>query len=195
MRLLGRATSGNVQKVIFLLEEIAVDYEREDYGRTFNNTGTAEYLAINPTGKVPALVDGDATMWESHTILRYVAAKHGSDLLPSDLAARAKVECWMDWLLATLNGTYLTLFKATKGGGDAPATAVSDLGVALTLVDGQLAGRGYLAGETFSLADIALAPIIHRCLGFPVDRPDLPNLAAWHARISARPAFQKATAA
>ena len=74
-KLLGRATSGNVQKVIFLLKEINAAYERVDYGRQFENTTTPEYLAMNPTQKVPTLVDGDLTIWESHTILRYVAAK------------------------------------------------------------------------------------------------------------------------
>lgn len=192
MKLLGRATSGNVQKVIFLLEELGADYTREDYGRTFGNTATPEYLAINPTGKVPSLVDGDTAIWESHTILRYIAAKTGSDLLPADPAERAKVECWMDWLLATLNGTYVTLFKATKDGGTAPEGAVSELGTALGMLDARLADSDYVAGGKLSLGDIALGPIVHRCLGFPVERPDLPNLSAWHARLLGRPAFQKA---
>lgn len=193
MKVLGRATSGNVQKVLFLLEELGADYTREDYGRTFNNTSTDEYLAINPTGKVPSLVDGDTKIWESHTILRYIAAKAGSDLLPSDPPARTKVECWMDWLLATLNGTYVTLFKATKDGGEGPEDAVKELGAALTMLDAHLASNDYVAGSSMSLADIALGPIVHRCLGFPVARPDLPNLEAWHKRMLERPAFQKAT--
>lgn len=192
MKLLGRATSGNVQKVLFLLEEIGADYTREDYGRQFGNTATDEYLAMNPTGKVPTLVDGDVVVWESHSILRYAASKLGSDLYPGDPATRADVERWMDWLLATLNATYVTLFKATKDGGEGPAFAVTELGSALGLLDGQLGKHDYLAGSALSLADIAMAPIVHRCLGFPVARPDVPNVAAWHDRIAARPAFKKA---
>ena len=89
LRLLGRNTSGNVQKVIFLLEELGAPYAREDYGRQFNNTQDAAYLKLNPNGKVPTLVDGDTVIWESNTILRYLAAKHEKDALyPTDPAAR-----------------------------------------------------------------------------------------------------------
>ena len=81
IKLLGRQTSGNVQKVLFLLEEIHMPYTREDYGRQFNNTQTdAEYHALNPNAKVPTLVDGDLVIWESNTILRYLAALHAPAL-------------------------------------------------------------------------------------------------------------------
>ena len=103
IRLLGRQTSGNVQKVLFLLEEIGVPYTREDYGRQFNNTQTPEYLALNPNGKVPTLVDGDTVIWESNTILRYLAAKHAPQLTGATPAERTEVERWMDWLLAAVN--------------------------------------------------------------------------------------------
>ena len=76
IRLLGRQTSGNVQKVIFCLEELGVPYIREDYGRQFGNTLTDEYRKLNPNAKVPTLIDGDLVIWESHTILRYLAAVH-----------------------------------------------------------------------------------------------------------------------
>ena len=92
LRVLGRATSGNVQKVLFYLEETGTPYSREDYGRQFNNTG-GDYLKLNPNGKVPTVVDGDTVIWESHTILRYLASKAGkTDLYPTDLAARSQVE-------------------------------------------------------------------------------------------------------
>ena len=94
MKLLGRKTSGNVQKVLFLLEELKLPYEREDYGRQFNNTQTPDYLRLNPNAKVPTLVDGKLVIWESNTILRYLAAKANSSLLPADPAARTHVERW-----------------------------------------------------------------------------------------------------
>lgn len=193
MKLLGRATSGNVQKVIFLLEEEGLSYEREDYGKQFGNTTTEDYLAMNPNGKVPTFVDGDLVIWESNSILRYIARKSKSALYPSDLGDRSQVERWMDWLLASLNGAYVAIFKATKAGDDVPAAAVSEMGAALKILEAHLADSPYLAGENFSLADIALGPIVHRCLGFPVDRPSTPNVSAWHERISSRAAFQKAT--
>src|ERR1700721_4661849 len=116
LRVLGRGTSGNVHKVIWLLEELGQPYAREDYGRQFNNTQTEAYLALNPTGKVPTLVDGDVSIWESNTILRYLCSKSGGGtaLYPTDPAARTQVERWMDWQLASLNGPYLGVFREAK---------------------------------------------------------------------------------
>ncbi len=191
MKVLGRATSGNVQKVLFLLEETGTDYTREDYGRQFGNTDSAEYLALNPTGKVPTLIDGKVTVWESHAILRYVAAKLKSPLYPQDVVARAGIDPWMDWLLATLNGTYVTIFKAAKGGGEVSDASAAELRDALTLLDARLGNAAFLAGEVFSIADVALGPIVHRCLGFPVELPALEHLRTWHSRLADREAFAK----
>ncbi len=193
MKILGRGTSGNVQKVVFLMHELQMDFTREDYGRQFGNTATADYLAMNPTGKVPTLCDGDAVIWESNTILRYVAAKVGSPLYPADPLARAQIELWMDWLLASLNGAYVACFKAVKGGEAVPAAAAKEVAGGLSLLDDRLAKTTYLAGGSFTLADICLAPIVHRCLGFPIDLPALENLRRWHGAITERPAFQQAT--
>ena len=100
LKLLGRKTSGNVQKVLFLLEEIGVPYAREDYGRQFQNTATPEYLALNPTSKVPTLVDGDLVVWESNTILRYLAALHAPQLAGATRCREVRrwsggwISCW-----------------------------------------------------------------------------------------------------
>ena len=197
IRLLGRATSGNVQKVIFLLEEMGLPYRREDYGRQFNNT-SGDYLKLNPTGKVPTLLDNETAIWESNTILRYLAAKNGSPLYPSEPARRSHVERWMDWLLASLNAPYLGLFReAKKASSERAASWTADakeMATQLQLLDSQLAKHPYIAGEELSIADIALAPIVARCTGFPIELPALPNLKAWEERIAARPAFKKATA-
>jgi glutathione S-transferase len=199
IRLLGRATSGNVQKVIFFLEEAKVPYAREDYGRQFGNTLTDAYRALNPTAKVPTLVDGELVIWESHTILRYLAALHAPKLTGATPAERSHVERWMDWLLATLNTPYVAVFKDAKNPPEsrAPDFAEQSKAVieALALLDGQLAKRQWLALDRFTLAEIALAPIVKRCLGFPIGRPALPGLEKWQATIDARPAFQVAVGA
>ncbi len=196
LRLLGRATSGNVQKVMFLLEELAIPHTREDYGRLFGNTATPDYLAMNPTGKVPTLVDGDVVIWESHTILRYLAAKHASPLYPTDLAARSQVERWMDWGLASLNPVFLGGFRDAKKpeAERAPDTA-KNLAAELAIVEQRLTTSPWLAGDDMSLADIALGPILRRCIAFPFERPPTPHLAAWCAKLAERPAFVTATAA
>jgi glutathione S-transferase len=200
LRLLGRNTSGNVQKVIFLLEELDAPYTREDYGRQFNNTQDAAYLKLNPNGKVPTLVDGDTVVWESNTILRYLATKHKKDTLyPTDPAARTQVERWMDWLLAAVNYQYVQVFKdSKKAANERAATFEADakeLAAQLSILDGALVGKAWVAGKDFTIADVALGPIMHRCLDFPIALPALSNLKAWREKLKERPAFKKATGA
>src|SRR5262245_50744140 len=200
LRVLGRSTSGNVQKVVWLLEEMTTPYQREDYGRQFNNTQDAAYLKLNPNGKVPTLVDGDTVIWESNTILRYLASKHKKDALyPTDIAARTQVERWMDWLLASLNYHYVQVFKdSKKAANERAATFEADakeLGAQLSILEGALAGKTWVTGNNFTIADVALGPIVHRCLDFPITLPALRNLKAWRGRLVERPAFKKATGA
>ena len=200
LRLLGRNTSGNVQKVIFCLEELGFPYGREDYGRQFGNTQTDEYRKLNPNGKVPTLVDGDVVIWESNTILRYLASKLKNDTLyPAGLAPRTQVERWMDWLLASLNYHYVQVFKDSKKPANERAATfeadANELGAQLSILDGAIAGKAWVAGNDFTIADIALGPIVHRCLDFPVALPALGNLKSWREKLRERPAFKKATGA
>lgn len=197
-RLLGRKTSGNVQKVIFMLEELGVKYERADYGRQFENTTTPEYRAMNPTSKVPTLVDGAASIWESNTILRYLAAKERPELAGSTPAERSEVERWMDFLLAAVNPGYLAAFKGAKLAPEEQTPEykeqTKDLAAQLAIIDGHLSGKEYLALGRLTIADIALAPIMKRCLDFKIERKPMPELERWMANIAARPAFKAAPA-
>jgi len=199
LRLLGRATSGNVQKVLWLLEELGLEYQREDYGRQFGNTADAAYLSLNPTGKVPTLVDGDIVVWESNTILRYLCAREASDFLPMDPAACSSAERWMDWQLASLNGPYLDVFRESKKGEAERSPELSKLGEALAgqlkLLDGHLVGHEWLGDGAMTVAEFALGPIVHRCLHFPIDLPDFRNLRRWHDKLASREAFRKVVAA
>jgi len=196
-KLLGRTTSGNVQKVIFLLKETNTPYEQVDYGRQFENTTlTPEYLAMNPTQKVPTLVDGSLSIWESHTILRYLASKEKSALYPTDAGARSQVERWMDWLLAALNSAYLGGFKdAKKPEAERAPDTVKNLSAELTILEKHLAANAWVAGKDMSLADIAMGPIVKRCVAFPFAMPAMPHISAWLAKLAERPAFVAATAA
>jgi glutathione S-transferase len=196
IQLLGRATSGNVQKVLFLLEELGLPYERKDYGKQWENTTTPEYSAMNPIKKVPTLVDGGNVIWQSNTILRYLAGKNPTPLYPADPAQRAKIDSWMDWTLSELNGTYLGGFKdAKKPEAERSPDTAPNLAAELKVLEAQLAKNAFVAGAQFSLADIALGPIVKRCIAFPLGLPAFPKTAAWVAALQARPAFQKAVAA
>lgn len=199
IRLLGRQTSGNVQKVLFCLEEMGLKYVREDYGRQFNNTNTDAYRRLNPNMKVPTLVDGDVVIWESHTILRYLAALHAPKLTGATPAERSHVERWMDWLLGALNTPYVAVFKdarkpAAERAADFAAQS-ADLVAQLNILDGHIAGKSWFALDRLTLADIALAPLVTRCLAFPIEKPALPELSRWMKAIEARPAFAVATGA
>jgi glutathione S-transferase len=197
IRILGRSTSGNVQKVLFFLEEVGLKYTREDYGRQFNNTNTDAYKKLNPNMKVPTLVDGDLVAWESHTILRYLAALHAPHLTGATPAERTHVERWMDWNLGALNTPYVAVFKDAKKpeaerGADFAAQS-ADLVAQLKILDGFIAGQSWFALDRFTLADISLAPVVARCLGFPIEKPALPELTRWMKAIETRPAFAVAT--
>ena len=199
IRILGRATSGNVQKVLFFLEEVGLKYVREDYGRQFNNTNTDAYRKLNPNMKVPTLVDGDLSSWESNTILRYLAATHAPQLTGATPAEKTYVERWMDWMLASLNTPYVAVFKDAKKpvaerAADFAAQS-ADLVAQLKILDGHIAGKQWFALDRFTLAEIALAPVVKRCLDFPIERPEYAELMRWMKSVEARPAFAVATGA
>lgn len=200
IRLLGRQTSGNVQKVIFFLEETGTPYVREDYGRTFNgNTLTEAYKKLNPNAKVPTLIDGDTVIWESHTILRYLAATYRPALTGSTPAERSYVERWMDWLLGALYGPFLAMFRnASKPSAErAPDfdAQLADMVAQLKILDEHLAGKNWIALDRLTIADMALCTIVKRCMEFPVEKPAFPEIKRWLAAIESRPAFVAATKA
>jgi glutathione S-transferase len=188
-----------VQKVIFCLEELGLPYVREEYGRQFGNTLTDEYRKLNPNAKVPTLIDGDLVIWESHTILRYLAAVHRPTFTGATPAERTMAERWMDWLLGALNTPYVAVFKDAK---KAPAERApdfaaqsADLVTQLKILDGHIAGRDWFALDRITIADMALGPIVKRCLEFPIERPACSELERWQAAVNARPGFAVAIGA
>ncbi len=193
-RILGRANSSNVMKVIWLLEELHLPYTREDYGGPFQNTATPEYRALNPNGFVPTLVEDGFVLWESNAILRYLATGAPA-LWPTDPRARANIDRWMDWQQTTHNRPGSLVFQGlvrtppAQRDPAAIATALAELAGVWSLLDQTLAAHPYVAGSAFTLADIPLGIHVHRWFAFPVDRPDLPHLRAWYDRLLARPAY------
>ncbi len=195
----GRASSSNVMKVMFLCEELGVAFERLDAGGIFGRLREPAYLAMNPMARVPTVVEGDGfALWESNAICRYLCATRGGAALhPAEPRARAQVEKWMDWQLGHLNAPMttilFTLYRTPEGERDMAALArARDEAEALwDIVEAALDGRDWLGGDALSLADIALAPYLHRWLSFPVERRPQPRLAAWHGRLRARPGFTR----
>jgi glutathione S-transferase len=195
----GRHNSNNVKKALWCAEELGLDYEHIPAGGAFGMVNDAAYRALNPNGLVPTLRDGDFILWESNAIVRYLAAKHPEGgLYPEDPAKRAIGDRWMDWATSTLAPTVgpLTLgwVRTKPENRDLAALEATRqrCAAALAIVDAALAETPYLSGETFGMGDIPMGPFAYTWFGLPIERPELPNLAAWYQRLTARPAYQKA---
>jgi glutathione S-transferase len=198
LKIWGRATSSNVQKVLWCCAELDLEFERVDVGGPFGGNRDPEYLAMNPNGLVPTVKDGDLVMWESNTICRYLAAtRNGEHLYPRDPAARTHVERWMDWQLAVIappmGQLLFGLVRSTPETRDPAAieSARRRAAASWTIVDDEIKNQPYLAGDHLSLAEIVLGTLIYRWFAFPIERPELPNLRAWYGRMHQRPGFKK----
>ena len=198
LKIWGRTTSSNVQKVLWCCAELGIDYERVDLGGPFGGNQDPEYLALNPNGLVPTVKDGDLVMWESNTICRYLCATRNGDwLYPKEPSARTHVERWMDWQLASVGppmaALLMSLIRSRPEQRDQGAieAARRKALAAWTIADDALDGRPFLAGQELSLAEIALGTQVYRWHAFPIERPPLNNLKAWYERLRQRPAFKK----
>jgi glutathione S-transferase len=197
LKILGRTSSLNVRKVLWTCDELGLAYEREDWGAGFASTTSPEFLALNPNGLVPVLIDAHGALYESNTICRYLAGRYGGDLLlPTEPRSRALVEQWMDWQATGLNPTwgyaFLALGRPTPGYDDTAkiAASVSAWNAAMAILDAQLQTTGvYAAGPDFTLADVVLGVSVHRWMTTPMARAGLLAVDAYYARLKARPAF------
>ena len=195
MKLWGRLSSINVQKVVWCLDELGLRFERVDAGGEYGVVDTPEYRRLNPNGRVPTLDDDGFVLWESNAILRYLAATRSGDVLwPVDPRTRADIDRWMDWQSTTatpgMRDAFWQLIRTDPQHRDPSLVARSAAASedAAAILDGHLATRQFVAGERFSLADIVLGVHAHRWLSLPLERTPRPNLEAWYARLARRPA-------
>jgi glutathione S-transferase len=195
MKLLGRLSSINVRKVMWTAAQLGLALEREDWGAGFRSPREPEFLALNPNGLIPVLIDGPTVLWESNTLCRYLAARQGDTaLLPAAPADRARVEQWMDWQAGELNNAWRVAFMAHVRGVPATAEAIAASEAAwnhhMGLLDAQLAHTGAFAcGPDFTLADVVLGLSCQRWQATPIAHADLPAVAAYLGRLSQRPGF------
>jgi glutathione S-transferase len=194
----GRANSLNVQKVMWCLAELGVPCRRIDVGMQYGGNDTPEFLAKNPNGRVPVLEEESGfTLWESNTIVRYLAAKHGAGRLwPADPARRADSERWMDWQITTVDRPLFTVFwglvrsPAEKRDMKAIEAARDALGDLWKIADARLADRPYLGGDTLTIGDIPLGAVAHRWFNLPIDLPSCPNVEGWYKRLGERAPYR-----
>ncbi|EKS69702.1 MULTISPECIES: glutathione S-transferase N-terminal domain-containing protein [Caballeronia] len=196
----GRANSVNVQKVLWCCDELGLAYERIDAGLQFGRNNEPDYLAMNPMGRVPTLVDGDFVLWESNSVIRYLAMQYGgaSTLYPAEPKVRASADRWLDWTLSTLQPAERPVFwgyiRTSAADRDAQqlAAAASEVEKLWRVIDAHLKGRDYLEGNTFTLADLVVAAYARRWFGIAeLVRPALPELERWYVGITQRPGFAR----
>jgi len=197
LKIWGRNNSVNVQKVLWCCEEMHVQYQRLDAGGSFGVVNTPQYRALNPNGLVPTIEDGPFVLWESNTIVRYLAAKHSSGKLwPEDLKVRAEGDKWMDWQIGMFWPSFRALFwnlvRTPVEQRDEKAIEESRLktGEILEYLDTHLKNRMYVAGEDLTMGDIPMGCAIWRWMALPIERPVLSNLQRWFDTLRERPAYK-----
>ena len=198
LRVFGRKSSFNVQKVMWLVDELGLPHEHIPLGGAHGGLDAPEFLAMNSNGLIPIIDDAGAVVWESHAILRYLAARHGRDRFWSeDPAARSQWDRWLDWARAFqedfLTGVFWGLYRTPEAQRDwrAIERSIVRTGEHLKLLDRVLEARQFLSGDDFTLADIPSGALLYRCFELDIARPETPNVEAWYARLRARPAYQR----
>ena len=197
LKILGRNNSSNVQKVIWACEEMGLAYEREDIGGPFGGNQAPEYLAMNPNGVIPTIVDDDFVLWESNVIVRYLSDKHRPNvLLPESSAERAIAEQWMDWQQTAVGPAMVPVFwglvrtPVAERDQEAISAGRDRYEFFMTMLDNRLSESAYIAGEQFSMGDIPIGIMAYRWFTLDMERAELPHLARWYDNLSQRAAFK-----
>ena len=199
VKIWGRCSSFNVQKVLWLAGELGLPFENIPVGGRFGGLDDPAFLAMNPHGRIPVLEDGALAVWESHAILRYLAARHGAGAFwADDPAARSAIDGWMDWAQTALlpdflGGVFWGFYRTPPARRNEPAIAASLARCAghFGLIERLLEGRPFLLGEALTLADIPIGSALYRWFELDIHRPKLPNLQAWYERLQDRPAYRE----
>ena len=198
LKILGKAASLNVRKVLWTCSELDIPFEREDWGAGFQSPSQAAFVALNPNATVPVIVDGDFVLWESNAICRYLCANSPEQhLLPATPRARALVEQWMDWQATELNNAWRYAFMALVRESPAHrdpeqiAASIASWHRHISILERQLTITGaYVTGTQFSLADVVLGLSVNRWLLTPMERPDYPAVLAYVERLGEHSGFR-----
>jgi glutathione S-transferase len=198
LKIYGRANSINVRKVLWVADEIGIAYDREDWGRGYRPVTDPEYKRLNRFERVPTIDDDGFILRESNTIVRYLTTKHGrTDLFPTDLQARFRVEAWMDWasndLYEHIRPVVHALVFKTPGYED-PEIAkkgAQNWGKAMQMLEDQLASSGpFLMGDAFTIADIPAGLSVNRWFAIDFEKPAFPAISAYYDRLAERIPYQ-----
>jgi glutathione S-transferase len=194
----GRPSSFNTQKVLWLADELGLAYKHVPAGGSFGGLDTPEFLAMNPHGRVPVIDDDGTIVWESHAILRYLAARQGRGRFwHDDPARRSPIDAWMDWVQARLqpdflNGVFWGFYRTPDHSRDWPEIKKNIARCArnFQLLDQVLADRPFLASDAISLADIPAGTALYRYFELEIERPPVRNVEAWYRRLRERAPYR-----
>ena len=193
--------SGNSARVAFCLAEVGASYTPRLLDTKQGENRAPAYLAVNPMGKIPALVDGELVLWESNAINWYLAERFPrSRLVPETIEGRAEVHRWLFFQAAHVSPACIPVFRAKNsrvqafwGPGDprSAENAAKELSRFLPVIEQRLHGRDWLA-DGYTLADLAYAPHLFLVAEGGFDLSPYPRLRAWLARLLARPTWRTA---
>jgi glutathione S-transferase len=197
LKVWGRRNSFNVQKVLWLTGELGLTHEHIPAGGDSGRLDEPGFRALNPHGRVPVIEDGDLAVWESHAILRYLAARYGgTEFWSHDPAERSYVDRWMDWAQAELqpaflDGIFWGYYRTPEAQRDWPAIrrSLKLCDRLFGMMDTVLSSHAFLIGNSLSLADIPAGTSLYRYFELDIERPPLPNVTAWYERLKQRPAY------
>jgi len=197
LKILGKASSINVRKVLWVCAELQIPFVREDWGTGFRQTDTPEFLSLNPNGLVPVIKDGDFVLWESNSIIRYLVSRYGGEVLyPTTPTKRARIDQWMDWQATDLNRSWSYAFlglvrkSPAHQSLDDIATSLTSWGQHMRILDSQLHATGaFVAGEQFSLADVPIGLSVNRWFSTPFEYPRFPAVFDYFDRLADRSGF------
>ena len=199
LRIWGRRSSFNVQKVMWLVGELGLAHEHIDAGGSFGGLDTPGFLAMNPHGRVPVIADGDAVVWESHASFAISPRADGARRFWSDdPAARARVEGWMDWSQTSLQPDFLTgVFWGFLSHARGAAELAGDQcrrsrDARSTLASWTACSKAGPScwDEELSLADITAGTSLYRYFELEIERPSLPNVERWYRALAERDAYR-----
>lgn len=201
MKLIGFPPSPNTWKVRAVAAHLSIPLEFELVDLTKGASHAAEYLALNPTGRTPTLIDGDLKLWESTAIMQYLASQKPNSLWPDDVATRADIMRWQSWGLAhfgkdaciplLFQRVVKQIVKLGPPDETIVANALECFARDAAVLDTHLAKQPYLVGKDVTLADFSIAAPL-----FYADRAEMPltsypNVKDWFARVSALPCWQE----
>lgn len=198
LKVWGRKSSVNVQKVMWAVGELGLAHQRFDYGGEFGKLDTPEYVQLNPNRRVPTIDDHGFVLWESNAIVRHLSQRYGRGTLsPADEQTFAKADAWMDWALSTLypdiiSTCFIQLVRtpASERDDELVEASARRIGEKLAILNRQLTQRPYIMGDQLTIADIAVGTQMYRYFNLPIERPPLANVEVWYKKLTQRPAYQ-----